>query len=63
MVRLANSQFESAIVDFNRALSLGGHLEFASAYANRGLAFLSLGKHEEADSDFTRALHSFLVYV
>jgi len=37
-----------------KALSLDARLEHA--YANRGLAFLSLGKRAEAESDFRLAL-------
>jgi Flp pilus assembly protein TadD len=45
---------DRAVADLNRVLELSPHEGIA--YANRGLAYLHLGKRREGERDFSRAL-------
>ena len=51
---MAKGDFESAILDFGRALELNSKI--AVAYMNRGLALLLLGRDVEAQQDFDQCL-------
>jgi len=51
---MAKGDFETAILDFSRALKLNSKITVA--YMNRGLALLLLGKDVEAQEDFDQCL-------
>ncbi len=46
--------FERAIRDYTRAISLDGDL--AAAYNNRGIVYVSMGEYDDAASDFDRVI-------
>jgi tetratricopeptide (TPR) repeat protein len=54
LARVELSQYEPALADFDRAMSLGGPADAALA-AGRGLALEGLGRHGEADAAFAEA--------
>ena len=49
-----NGAAEAAIKEFTAAVTLNSWI--APAYANRGLAYFSLGKKAESQKDFDRAI-------
>ena len=54
LARLELKQYGPALMDFDRALAIGGKGD-ASLAAGRGLALESLGRHAEADDAFQQA--------
>ena len=47
-------QYDQAIAEFTKAIAAGG--KQPAFYANRGFAFVALGKGAEANSDFSQAI-------
>jgi Tfp pilus assembly protein PilF len=53
MGRMAQMDFEAAVVDFTRAIDLDH--QYAVAFYSRGMAYDSLGREKESQEDLRRA--------
>jgi tetratricopeptide (TPR) repeat protein len=51
---LINSDLDGAIADYDKAIALNPN--YAHPYAARGLTLLNIGKDQEAEQDFKKAI-------